>query len=114
MQHSTFRFIARRVVTAHMDNTNSTESPLEAAAGTAGSHVTAAFELLSNEIRLSILLALWEPYDPYGTNNVVAFSELLKKYSPASPRSWRSSTHASTWSRRCRPVRRAFQQSQKV
>lgn len=59
-----------------MTNSNSVESTLEAAAGAAGPHVTAAFELLSNEIRLAILLALWEAYDPYGRNEVVSFSEL--------------------------------------
>lgn len=62
-----------------MDDANSTESPLEAAAGAAGSHVTDAFELLSHEVRLSILLALWEAYDPYGTNEPVPFSELFDR-----------------------------------
>jgi hypothetical protein len=58
-----------------MDNTKSAESPLEETEAS-GSHVTAAFEQLNNEIRLSILLALWEVYDPYGTNEPVSFSEL--------------------------------------
>lgn len=59
-----------------MNDTDSAGSPLEAAAGTAGPHLIDAFELLSNEIRLSILLALWEAYDPYSTNEPVAFSDL--------------------------------------
>jgi len=59
-----------------MGNSNSAESTLEAAAGAAGPHVTAAFELLSNEIRLAILLALWEAYDPYGPNKAVPFSDV--------------------------------------
>lgn len=58
-----------------MEDAGSAGYPLEDA-GTAGSHVTAAFERLSNEVRLSILLALWGAYDPYGTNEPVAFSEL--------------------------------------
>lgn len=59
-----------------MANINSPKSPLEAAAGAAGPHTTEAFELLSNEVRLAILLALWEAYDPHGTDNTVSFSEL--------------------------------------
>jgi hypothetical protein len=59
-----------------MNNTNSPESPLKSAAGAAGPHVINAFDLLSHEIRLSILLALWEAYDPHGSNVAVSFSEL--------------------------------------
>lgn len=62
-----------------MDNPNSSESPLEAAAGAAGPHVTDAFDLLSHEIRLSILLALWEAYDPEGSNEAVSFSDLYDR-----------------------------------
>lgn len=59
-----------------MDEPNSTESPLEAAAGAAGSHTVDAFKQLSNEIRLAILLALWEAHDPHGGDDAVPFSEL--------------------------------------
>lgn len=53
-----------------------TDSPLEAAAGAAGERATAAFSTLGNETRLSILLALWEAYEPFAEDNALAFSEL--------------------------------------
>lgn len=52
------------------------ESPLEAAAGAAGAHATEAFEVLANETRLAILLALWDAYEPHASDNAVSFSEL--------------------------------------
>lgn len=54
-------------------------SPLEAAAGTAGSEATAAFSQLANETRLAILLALWEAYEPFGDDNAVRFSTLYDR-----------------------------------
>lgn len=62
-----------------MADANHTESALEAAAGAAGPHTTDAFELLSNETRLAILLALWEAYDPHGTEEAVSFSALYDR-----------------------------------
>lgn len=62
-----------------MVNTNTTESPLEAAAGAAGPHATDAFKLLSDETRLAILLALWEAHDPTATADSVTFSELYDR-----------------------------------
>ena len=62
-----------------MSDSNRSESPLESAAGPAGSHITDAFELLSDEIRLAILLALWETYDPHAEKNIVSFSELFDR-----------------------------------
>jgi transposase-like protein len=59
-----------------MNDSNATDSPLEVAAGAVGPHVTDAFELLSNEARLAILLALWEAYDPQDTDDTVSFSAL--------------------------------------
>lgn len=59
-----------------MADSDATASPLEAAAGAAGSHVADAFELLANETRLAILLALWEVYDPHEGDDTVPFSEL--------------------------------------
>lgn len=41
--------------------------------------MTDAFELLSNETRLAILLALWEAYDPRAVDNAVPFSELYDR-----------------------------------
>lgn len=54
-------------------------SPLEAASGAAGSHAAEAFALLGNETRVSILLALWEAYDPHATDNAVAFSRIFDR-----------------------------------
>lgn len=62
-----------------MVDANATDSPLEAAAGTAGPHATDAFELLSDETRLAILLALWEAYEPGLTENPVSFSDLYDR-----------------------------------
>lgn len=59
-----------------MGNANSSESPLEAVAGGADQHAVDAFKLLGNETRLAILLALWDVYDPQGSNDAVPFSEL--------------------------------------
>ncbi len=55
-----------------------TELPLDISAGEAGAHATEAFALLGDETRLAILLALWENYDPYATDNAVPFSELFE------------------------------------
>lgn len=68
-----------------MAETHTAESPLEAAAGAAGPRATEAFELLANETRLAILLALWEAYDPRATNNVMSFSDLLDRVGYDSP-----------------------------
>lgn len=62
-----------------MSGANPPESPLTAAAEVAGDEVTSAFELLSNETRLAILLALWEAYDPGLTENPLSFSELYDR-----------------------------------
>lgn len=52
-------------------------SPIAAAVGTAGEQVTEAFELLGNDSRLAILLALWEAVEPWGNRDgVLSFSEL--------------------------------------
>lgn len=59
-----------------MVDSSQPDSPLEVAAGAAGPRVTEAFELLSNETRLAILLALWEAYEPLADTNPIAFSEL--------------------------------------
>lgn len=69
------------MVFTHMTGENSTRSPLKAAAGAAGPHVTDAFKLLSDETRLAILLALWEAYDPRAEDNSVSFSELYDRVS---------------------------------
>lgn len=54
------------------------DSPLAAAAGAAGPETTEAFELLANETRLAILLALWDAFDPPGSPTV-SFSELRER-----------------------------------
>ena len=68
-----------------MADTHTAESPLEAAAGAAGPHATDAFELLANETRLAILLALWEAYDPRANHNTMSFSDLLDRVGYDSP-----------------------------
>jgi transposase-like protein/DNA-binding transcriptional ArsR family regulator len=67
------------MVIDHMPNSNVSKSPLEVAAGAVEPHVTDAFKLLSDEIRLAILLALWEVYDPHAENNAVSFSQLFDR-----------------------------------
>ncbi len=64
-----------------MPNSNVSDSPLEAAAGTAGPHAVEAFKLLSDETRLAILLTLWENYDPHAEDNSIPFSKLYDRVS---------------------------------
>lgn len=54
------------------------ESPLARAAGDVGPETTEAFELLADETRLAILLALWEAHDPLSDHGV-GFSELRER-----------------------------------
>lgn len=62
-----------------MDAANAADSPLEAAAGVAGSAATAAFELLGHETRLAILLTLWEAHDPHAEDCSVPYSDLFDR-----------------------------------
>lgn len=62
-----------------MPDSNGSESPLEAAAGAAGPEATEAFSVLGDETRLSILLGLWEVYEPLGDENAVSFSALRER-----------------------------------
>jgi len=62
-----------------MKELNESKSPLESAAGAAEPAVTDAFKLLSDEIRLAILLSLWEVYDPHTENNALSFSQLFDR-----------------------------------
>lgn len=62
-----------------MTESSSTESPLAAATGDLGMQATEAFELVSNETRLAILLALWEAFDPETSDNAVSFSDLRER-----------------------------------
>jgi hypothetical protein len=59
-----------------MADSNSSGSPLEAIAGAAGPGTADAFELLANETRLAILLALWEAYEPFSRSSGLTFSQL--------------------------------------
>ena len=45
----------------------------------AGGRATHAFELLGNETRLAILVALWESHEPFGEDTAVRFSELYAR-----------------------------------
>jgi len=62
-----------------MVNRDTAESPLESAAGAAGPHAIDAFQRVSDETRLAILLALWEAYEPFADDNTLSFSELLDR-----------------------------------
>lgn len=77
--NSAYRFNCPALVTTHMAPSNASESPLEAASGAAGPHALGAFELLGNETRLAILLALWEAYQPRGDENALTFSALFER-----------------------------------
>lgn len=48
-----------------MPPTDTTDTPLENAAGVTGGWVVSTFELLANETRLAVLLALWEAIEPF-------------------------------------------------
>lgn len=62
-----------------MSESNPGSSPLEAAERSAGPRATEAFSVLGNETRLSILLALWEAFEPFAIENAVSFSELRER-----------------------------------
>lgn len=59
-----------------MGKRDTAESPLEAIAGVAGREAAEAFELLANDTRLAILLALWDAYEPFEGGSGLTFSEL--------------------------------------
>lgn len=62
-----------------MPGPDTTQTPLEAAAGAAGPQVVNALKLLSDETRLTILLALWDGYESYGPNEPMPFSEIYDR-----------------------------------
>jgi hypothetical protein len=62
-----------------MSDTDSSESAARPGSHEAGPDATEAFELLSNGTRLSILLALWEAYDPHAATIAVPFSDLQER-----------------------------------
>lgn len=63
-----------------MNRENRSDSPIEAVIGGEGGQVSAAFELLGNENRVAILLALWDAYEPQGRHEVpLTFSELRQR-----------------------------------
>jgi len=62
-----------------VSDVESTESPLEAAAGTVGQDAIDAFALLGHETRLAILLAIWEDHDLEADDNAVAFSRIFER-----------------------------------
>jgi DNA-binding transcriptional ArsR family regulator len=68
-----------------MSDASQPESPLEAAIRDVDAHAIEAFELLSHEARLAILLTLWEAYDPSGERPSVPFSELAQRIDYESP-----------------------------
>ena len=63
-----------------MSGPDEARTPLEAAVtGAAGSRVVDALELLSDETRLAILLALWDGHDPYADTGTMSFSEIYDR-----------------------------------
>lgn len=62
-----------------MSSPGSSGSALESATGAVGPGSIEAFEILSNETRLAILLALWDAYDPHATDNTCSFTELRER-----------------------------------
>lgn len=62
-----------------MAGSETTASTLAAAGAEVDTAATEAFALLGNETRLSILLALWDAYDPHGGENAVPFSEVFER-----------------------------------
>ncbi|MWG33949.1 DUF7351 domain-containing protein [Halomarina oriensis] len=54
-------------------------SSLGVGTGAAGPHAVEAFALLGSETRLSILLALWDEYDPHTNDNTVPFSRIFER-----------------------------------
>lgn len=62
-----------------MGDDSSNGSPLGAVSGVAGSDAAEAFELLGNETRLAILLALWEARDPVSGEGQLTFSDLYDR-----------------------------------
>jgi len=76
--------MAQVLVYAHMADKHSSTSPLEKAADTVSEQTTEAFEILGNETRLAILLALWEAQDPgppfsEPSEPALSFSELYDR-----------------------------------
>lgn len=68
-----------------MADPSSTESRFEAAVNDPEAHAIEAFEILSNEARLAILLTLWEAYDPAEERPAVSFSDLVERIDYDSP-----------------------------
>ncbi|PSP31418.1 hypothetical protein BRC64_10080 [Halobacteriales archaeon QH_10_67_22] len=62
-----------------MAGPDANRSPLEVAAGAADPKTLETFELLADETRLAILLALWDEYEPFVRNSGVPFSELRER-----------------------------------
>lgn len=62
-----------------MNRTNSTPSLLDEVSEAAVPESTEAFKQLASEKRLSILLALWESYEPFEEDHAVPFSVLRKR-----------------------------------
>lgn len=82
------------VVVIHMVAEHSSESPLDTATWTVDDRTTQAFKLLGSEIRLAILLALWEALDSVPilseqAESALSFSELRKRVGMRDPGQFR-------------------------
>lgn len=62
-----------------MSDTDSTGPTRGGDEGTDSRYATEAFELLGHEVRLDILLAIWESHDLRSDDNAVAFSRILER-----------------------------------
>lgn len=74
----------KTVVTNHMANANTSESPLESIESAVGEQTIEAFKILGNDTRLAILLALWDaqdhdPAQTKPTRATVSYSELKER-----------------------------------
>lgn len=76
--------MSRSVVGIGVADAPTSESPLEAVAKRVGERTTEAFEILGNDTRLAVLLALWEAKEPgpplsEPSDPPVSFSELRER-----------------------------------
>lgn len=79
MRHPPTRFRTASTLQSGMGSSESSASPLDAAAGAAVPRATEAFKQLGNETRLAILLVLWDGYEPFASDSSLTFSELYDR-----------------------------------
>lgn len=55
------------------------DTPLRSAVQAAGDRAVGAFQRMGNDMRLAILVALWEEVGPFAEDNAVSFSTLRSR-----------------------------------